>query len=287
MHFHKSTYLGAALVGAALLACAVVSPAQHLTGEPLHDSGQSVTGAFEGWFANPDGSFNLLFGYMNRNMKQELDVPIGPENKMEPGAVDQGQPTHFLNGRQYGVFTVTVPKDFGKKKLVWTLTANGATNSIPGHLDPLYEVAPFKDATNNTPPFIGFSDKGPFVQGPRGQSSSVSTTLPNPAPLTLYVADDANVSPGATKPRTPAVTLAWSKFRGPGTVTFANDKPAVEPAEFAAPPKTTFQGKAVTTATFSEPGEYVLRVVANDWSGDGGRGFQCCWSNAQVKVSVK
>jgi hypothetical protein len=61
----------------------------------------------------------------------------------------------------------------------------------------------------------------------------------------------------------------------------------VEKAEFHAPPSTRFSGKAATTATFSEPGEYTLRVVANDWSGEGGRGFQCCWSNAQVKVSVK
>jgi hypothetical protein len=70
-------------------------------------------------------------------------------------------------------------------------------------------------------------------------------------------------------------------------VTFSSDKPMVEDAQFTAPPKTQFQGKAVTTATFSEAGEYVLHVVANDWSGEGGRGFQCCWSNAEVKVSVK
>jgi len=55
----------------------------------------------------------------------------------------------------------------------------------------------------------------------------------------------------------------------------------------ATPPPAVFTGKTTTTATFSEPGEYTLRVVANDWSGDGGRGFQCCWSNAQVRVSVK
>ena len=51
--------------------------------------------------------------------------------------------------------------------------------------------------------------------------------------------------------------------------------------------KTTVHGKASTTATFSEPGDYILHVVANDWTGEGGHGFQCCWSNAQVKVSVK
>jgi hypothetical protein len=70
-------------------------------------------------------------------------------------------------------------------------------------------------------------------------------------------------------------------------VTFAHERPTVEKADFHAPPAARFSGKASTTATFSEPGEYILRVVANDWSGEGGRGFQCCWSNAQVKVSVK
>jgi hypothetical protein len=72
-------------------------------------------------------------------------------------------------------------------------------------------------------------------------------------------------------------------------VTFSNSKPAVEqgPGKWKVTPAPVVTGKATTTATFSEPGEYVLHVVANDWSGDGGGGFQCCWTNAQVKVSVK
>jgi hypothetical protein len=45
-------------------------------------------------------------------------------------------------------------------------------------------------------------------------------------------------------------------------------------------------GPMSTTASFSEPGEYVLLVQANDWTGKGGTGFQCCWTNAQVKVTV-
>src|SRR5512132_3605563 len=77
--------------------------------EPVHDSGQSVTGAFEGWFPNPDGSFSLLVGYFNRNAKQTLDIPVGPNNRIEPGNPDQGQPTYFLPRRQWGVFTITVP----------------------------------------------------------------------------------------------------------------------------------------------------------------------------------
>src|SRR5579862_4887480 len=153
-------------------ACAVVMilagdaglSAQQLRTGPPHDSGQSVTGAFEGWFHNEDGTFSLLFGYFNRNLKQQLDIPIGAANRIDPGGPDQGQPTHFLPRRQWGVFTVTVPKDFGSNQVTWTLTANGATTSVPGNLNPLWELSPFRDANGNTPPWIGFAPTGPFVQ---------------------------------------------------------------------------------------------------------------------------
>ena len=83
--------------------------------EPVKEIGQSVTGAFEGWYQNPDGSYTLLVGYFNRNSKQTLDIPVGPDNRIEPGGPDLGQPTHFQPRRQWGVFTVIVPKDFGKQ----------------------------------------------------------------------------------------------------------------------------------------------------------------------------
>jgi hypothetical protein len=260
---------------------------QQLPFEPPHEFGQSITGAFEGWFPNSDGSFSILIGYYNRNLKQDLDIPIGSNNRIEPGGPDQGQPTHFLPGRQWGVFTIRVPKDFGEKKLTWTLSANGKTTVIPLSLNSLWEVEPFREASGNAPPFIGFAESGPWVQGPAGQSKSVTTILPEPVDLSIWVADDATSPLAGARPRTPPVTVSWNKLRGPGTVTFANGRPAVEKADFAGPPSAKFTGKAHTTATFSEPGEYILRVVANDWSGDGGRGFQCCWSNAQVRVSVK
>ncbi|MBZ5632154.1 MAG: hypothetical protein LAO55_03420 [Acidobacteriia bacterium] len=270
-----------------LASAALLFSQQQIYIEPPHDSGQGVTPAYEGWFPNPDGSFSILFGYFNRNQKQELDISIGPENRIEPGGPDQGQPTHFLTRRRWGVFTITVPKDFGNKKLTWTLTANGKTTQVPVGLDPLWELNPFKDATGNTPPSIGFAQNGPFVNGPRGQTQTLSGTVPTPVPLNIWVADDASVIPGATRSRTPAVTLTWSKLRGPGDVTFSSDKPMIENAPVQGAPNPVFSGKASATATFSEPGEYVLNVTANDWSGDGGRGFQCCWSNAQVKVSIK
>src|ERR1700681_3106890 len=77
--------------------------------EPARDAGSSVTGAFEGWFKNPDGSFNLLLGYYNRNRKQEVDIPVGPNNQIQPGGPDRGQTTHFLPGRGWGRVAVKGP----------------------------------------------------------------------------------------------------------------------------------------------------------------------------------
>jgi hypothetical protein len=270
----------------ALLLTAVSLSAQPFPTGPARDSGQSVTPAFEGWFPNPDGSFSILFGYYNRNQKQELDIPVGQDNRVEPGGPDRGQPTHFLVKRRWGVFAITVPRDFGSGKVTWTLVTNGKPISIPASLDPLWEIAPFKDATGNMPPFMGFSMSGPFVQGPAGQSISLTAVATRALTLPLWVADDANLVPGAAAPKTPAVAISWSKFRGSGPVRFSEERPAVVNAEFGPPPRAVFLGKATTTVTFEEPGEYTLAALANDWSGEGGRGFQCCWSNAQVKVTV-
>jgi hypothetical protein len=217
-----------------------------------------------------------------------LDIPPGPHNRIEPGGADQGQPTHFLTGRQWGVFTLTVPRDFGNKKLTWTLVANGQTTVIPMSLNPLWEVSPFREGNGNTPPFISFEEGKRGVQGPRGSSVTLTTTLPDPLTLTVWVADDLKLPRSASQGvRSVPVTVGWGKFRGPGVVTFAENRLTVEKTASAVTPPMAFSGKATTIATFSEPGEYVLRVVANDASGDGGRGFQCCWSNAHVKVSVK
>ena len=92
-----------------------------------YSRGQNVSPAFEGWEKNDDGSFNMMFGYMNRNWEEEVDVPIGPDNNISPGLPDQGQPTHFLPRRNRFVFKVRVPADWGKKELVWTLTTKGKT----------------------------------------------------------------------------------------------------------------------------------------------------------------
>src|ERR1700722_16219502 len=105
-----------------------------------YSRGQDVTPAFEGWQRNPDGTFTMFFGYMNRNYEEEVDIPIGPNNTIEPGG-DRGQPTHFYPRRQNFVFSLVVPKDWDpKQKLVWTLTVRGKTNYAKGWLQPEWEV---------------------------------------------------------------------------------------------------------------------------------------------------
>src|SRR5260370_25066 len=106
----------------------------------------------------------------------------------------------------------------------------------------------------------------------------------NKRKLDVWASDDGKTLQGLSpRFKLPPVTLRGSKFRGPGMVTFSNARPQVEKTEGKAP----FNGTSKTTATFSEAGDYVLLVVANDFSGEGGRGFQCCWTTVALKVSVK
>ena len=259
-----------------------------LSGEPRHDYGQSVIGAYEGWFPNADGSFSLLVGYFNRNLVEQLELPAGPNNKIEPGGPDYGQPTHFMPGRGWGNFVIRVPKDFGDRKLVWTLTAYGKPTTLTFGLEPLWEISPLAEiGMGNTPPILSLDEGGPGVQGPAPRTESVTGKVGVPLTLTAAVMDDAKTFPGARPPAAPAVTVTWTKFRGPGEVKFANPKPPVVENKQRADAAHPFAGKAITTAVFSEPGEYELNVTANDWSGEGGRGFLCCWTNAHLKVSVQ
>lgn len=272
------------------LAGSLLAPGQVLIPEPARDSGTSITGSFEGWFKNPDGSFSLLLGYYNRNRKQEVDIPVGPNNDLEPGGPDRGQPTHFMPGRGWGLFTVKVPADFGGNKITWTIVANNKTTVIPASLKPEWEVSPFMEAAvGNTPPVLSFDEHGPSVQGPRGLMVERRAKLGEPLALTVWVTDDAKfTSSSGAKPKDlgAPVTLRWIPYRGPGRVAFSADRPVVQKIEHR-DASTPFSGTATTMATFSEPGEYIVLVTANDYSGEGGSGFQCCWTTGQVKVSVR
>jgi hypothetical protein len=159
--------------------------------EPLGSTGEAVYPAVEGWGPLKDGSNVLLIGYFNRN-KEPVDVAIGPDNRIEPGGPDYGQPTHFLSGRQWGVFSITVPKDFGTKKLTWTLTANGHTSTVQFWLNPKYWIDFYKNGANgNEPPRIKFSPTGPELIGPPREKfvQTLTATVGQPLDLTAWAAD--------------------------------------------------------------------------------------------------
>jgi hypothetical protein len=259
------------------------TPSSFPLSQSIRERGSSVTGAYEGWYRSSDGSARFLVGYFNRNTKQELDIPVGPSNHLEPGGPDQGQPTHFAPGRQSGVFTVKVPAGLGSGTLTWTLISNGQTNTITMHTRREWLLEPFEDvASKNTPPVVKLAANGAAITGPPSRIAA-SYTTPATLPLTLeaWVTDDpatldvgnALLSIGRS---TAPPSVSWSLFRGPGPVTFDNARPRV----------TAPDGRIATIASFAVPGEYILRLQANDQSGDGGGGFQCCWTNVHVGVTV-
>lgn len=270
-----------------LMSWAIVAAAQrppsNLPLDPPRERGASVTPAYEGWFANPDGSVSMLVGYFNRNSREALDIPVGPNNRVEPGGPDQGQPTHFEIGRVWGAFVVKVPKDFGNKAITWTIVANGESQSIPFTLNKGYPISPYKEAgMGNQPPVLAFSQGGAKVTGPpMGVSARFTGTVNQPITIKVWVEDpkapgDAEGTP-AGRGSAFVSTVSFHKFRGPGNVTL--DKARIPVLK---------QGDMISAAaTFSVPGDYLLRVQANDESGEGGGGFQCCWTNTYVNVTVQ
>ena len=160
------------------------------------NSGQDIQPYFEGWIRNKDGSFDLVFGYFNRNWKEELAIPAGAENAIEPGGPDRGQPTYFLPRRQSWIYRVRVPSDFGKGVVAWTVTANGKTQKAYGELMPVEEITERIVMTRgNLNPGDDDPNKPPTISIAPIAAAATNT----PIPLVASVADD-----GLPKPRVPA-----------------------------------------------------------------------------------
>ncbi|WP_423925993.1 hypothetical protein [Candidatus Palauibacter sp.] len=271
----------AAVALAALVAEALPLAAQVPLGN-RSGRGQTVTPAYEGWYENTDGTLSLSFGYMNRNFEETVEVPLGPDNLIEPADFQGGQPTHFAPRRHFGVFVVRVPADFGDEKVYWTLRMRGQTFRVPGHLHTDWKIDALKGEAGggNTPPVLRFEADGAKGAGPAGVwGQPLSARAGEPFPVTVLARDDG-VGRNAFTAGTPAgspVNLTWFKHQGPGAVEFGEPTARV-PAS---------GGEASTTVAFGEPGEYILRVRANDGSGVAAAGHaQCCWTNGFVRVTV-
>jgi hypothetical protein len=224
-------------------------------------TGQNVAPVFEGWEHNPDGTYSMVFGYLNRNYEEEVDIPVGPNNTVTPGG-DRGQPEHFYPRRQRFLFKVVVPANWDKtQKVVWTLTSRGRTDRANGWLQPEWELSEDVVIENN----------GGGVPDPANKPPSLTTSpdqtivLPNMATLTASATDDGLPKPYKKAPSNPdrdaeprrprGVQIKWIQYRGPGKVIF---EPAASPVLYGEPLELT------TKASFSAPGSYVLRATAFD-----------------------
>jgi len=232
-------------------------------GQEKYLRGQNIAPIFDGWEQSPDGGFNMVFGYLNRNYEEVVDLPIGPNNNLEPGGPDQGQPTRFFPRRSRFLFRVKVPKDFGNKELVWTLTAHGRTDKAYATLRPEYvldngliEGGNIGQRTErNEPPVI------------KVEGNDHRTAVNRPITLTADITDDGIPKappPGGIEPRKAKVGLraGWFVYRGTGTITF--DPQQSQPFKRDSAAWVPADGKSSVKVTFSQAGTYLLRVTADD-----------------------
>src|SRR5215203_5960707 len=188
---YRLTAMTMAALAAAWITVAQAQQPSVLPMGPSRERGASITPAYEGWYRNDDGSFSLLIGYYNRNSKEAITIPVGPNNKIEPGDPDQGQPTFFETGRQWGVFVIKVPKDFGEKTIKWTLTSNGETQSVPFTLNKGYPITPYKElGMGNQPPTLWFGPAGSKVTGPpTSVAGSFTGAAGQPVAISVFAED--------------------------------------------------------------------------------------------------
>ena len=278
---------------AVLLSCLPVgSSAQSYT------FGQHIEPAFEGWRPNPDGTYNMMFGYMNENWEEEPDVQIGENNYFSPGEADRGQPTHFLPRRNRFTFEVTVPSDWGDRELVWTINVNGKERKAFATLRQDYLVDNMVIASEtgslgagtsspesraNIPPVVtvpGDSVRVARVGEPINLDTSVwDDGLPKPRRGSATSSDDLEQRmmrrpTQVTVGKTNGLFLSWNVYRGPGKVIF--DPPLPKPWEDTRnsanspwgnlwlPPPIPEDGLYKVNVTFEEAGSYVLWGRADD-----------------------
>ena len=294
----RTAVFGRLLVGGLVAAILIGSPSLGAQPQrplaPLPPNGLRVAPFFDGWYQNTDGTVTLSFGYSNLNLTEVVEIPQGPDNFIAPTEFDGRQPTFFeppgaraeepprRRQRNRGVFTVTVPAGF-RDDVVWTLVNQERTFSVPGNAQSSAYQLQWPMAMGSQPPLVRFSPDGPAGRGPTGiDAEPISASVDTPLPLTVWIHDDSvrEEEPLAVRRRrrdAAALNVTWFKHAGPGSVVFS---PHTEPIAET-------EGMATTTATFEQPGEYVIRVRADSFGRvDSSAGNQCCWTNGYVKVTV-
>ena len=271
---------------------------------PLGAGSQPVFPFFEGWYDNGDGTYTISFGYLNRNADQVVEIPLGERNYIEPAEFDGIQPTHFLPARNRGMFAITIPASRRDLDIWWHLTdERGNVYKVPGRARADgYQLDWLPRPHGSQPPWMWFTSESDARRGPEGvyAPEALTARVGQRLELSVQVRDPSVYD--ATDPRFRngiPVNVSWSKYRGPGAVTFErhashpDDQRPTARGRGAPPPGLDAValpqggGTARVHATFSAPGEYVVRAEANNWNAPDSQSIdQCCWSNAYVRVRV-
>ena len=281
--------------------------------QPGSPGNRTLAPFMEGWYENEDGSFSISFGYLNLN-DETLNIPVGSDNFIEPAQFNGMQPTVFVPGHHRGLFTADLPEVMKDQDVVWTLRKpNGDVTSVPGRIGAVaYQLDWYPRPHGSLPPSVSFDAQSGEGRGPPGIVAERTLTTSVGAPLTVSV----NVREVSERDRDDfrffdALTLrvVWAKHQGPaeGQVEFTRHESTPEPEEedTSSPdgggggqeedppgPETIMVPDDVRStvrvvATFSEPGEYLLRAtVDNHRATDSSFGSQCCWTNGYVRVTV-
>jgi hypothetical protein len=277
----------------------------HLRDYPLGGqqkaSGDIVAPIFNGWVDNGDGSVRLIFGFANRNREEIVDIPIGRNNFIEPSQFNGVQPTHFpiykrrafIGINERGAFAVTVPAEMAGTEVIWTLKHAGHEYSVPGRAtSPTYEMSAGGAAFGSLLPAIRFEMDGSESTNHEGITAErITTSVGTPVTLRAYVQDRSNrdAYPDNNEFLHYQVGTEWIFHQGPAVPAFTQAK--ITGAERVAQYGNTVTEEdwilVKTEASFSEPGDYVIRLRADNFLAPDSRfDYMCCWSNAYVPVTV-
>jgi hypothetical protein len=268
--------------------------------------GLPIVPVFEGAYENADGSVTYSFGFLNRSNTEPVDIPLGVNNRVEPAQFNGVQPGFFPPGRHAGVFTVTVPASMRDGEVWWHIkTGEHEELKVPGRRGRLgYTLDKDPRPAGSVAPLVSFTEGGPQGQDPGGitADSPINVRAGTPVTLTIHAHDPSIRDMTDTRNvRGIPVRITWFKHQGPGAVTFERHPSSEPPLELtelqisrgATPPGpeqtriSSGSGNASVMATFSQPGEYVIRTMADNWSAmDSQQGDQCCWTNAYQRVIV-
>jgi len=271
---------------------ATMAQRAHLPLQHKYDSGQTIQPIFQGWSRNEDGTFDMHFGYLNRNYSEKLHIPIGADNFIDMAGLDnlQTQPTYFQTRNNRDIFTINVPADFGNREIVWRLTTQGETLEAIGWLQSEWEIDEY-----------GGYEPSPEVLANRPPELSVvgatSVALPDSLTLSASVSDDGLPAPKpAMEEKEPGTVNEWNRTplltRPEGALPIPTNVPHLQtnvrgtkvkpqppedeltvsysvwrgPADIMTEPMfaEVKNGRSITEIIFTEPGEYQLQVRAFD-----------------------